>query len=102
MGKGDTRRPEDAAAIARNWPLRARAKRAAPPSAETKQGKCPLCYRPLTSCPHCFRVHCSCVPLSNCQDSRPWQRRSVDPLTVGPHGFKVLGRSGFAGGRSHE
>lgn len=102
MGKGSNRRPEDATAVARHWPLKRKKVRDYIGPAVIHTSRCPFCYREITPCAMCGRPHCPCVPLSNCQDNRPWQRRPVDPLTIGPHGFKVLGRSGFAGGRSHE
>lgn len=103
MGKGSHRRPEDAKAIARNWPLGTKWSRR---DLSRKQApvvvKCYFCKQPIPLCEHCGREHCPCVPLSNCQDNRPWQRRPVDPLSTTPQGFRVLERSGFAGGRSHE
>jgi len=68
--------------------------------------KCLFCFVEMRTCKKCGKEHCTsrrgrgCCPIVRCDN--PPTRRSHDPLTAAPHGFRILERTGMAGGRSHE
>src|SRR5579864_1763941 len=93
MSKGSGRRPEDAAAIERNWPFGRKSPQKHVTPSKKSAASCPLCYKPITTCRRCGREHCPCTVLSDCSGKRRAPYRVGDPLEQSPYGFEV-NRSG--------
>ena len=93
MSKGSGRRPEDRAAVAKNWEqaLGLKPKRKSKTVKTANAAVCIFCFRVLKTCKRCKRVHCPCVAIADCRRKAP--KKVGDPLEQSPYGFEV-NRSG--------